>query len=100
LFAYQLAMVLGYSSGESLLADLSVAEFRTWQAVWALHPFGVQVERLMQAQQLALYANAHRDPKQRPFKPEDFLPSGVPKTAEVDLSEVVAVLKNCRKTNG
>jgi hypothetical protein len=75
LFAFRLALRLGYSHPDELLARMTSSQFAEWLAYAAIEPFGEFREELRHGQQMAMMVNLQRDPKQKPepYVPSDFM---------------------------
>lgn len=73
----RLALASGRLDVDRLAATLTSRELAEWEAFEALEGgFGARAGWYAAAQFMALYAEAHRDPRKRsqPFAPADFLP--------------------------
>ena len=52
---------------------MGAGELVEWMAYYALEPFGQERDNIHSAMVASVTANANRDPKRRPFKPDDFM---------------------------
>lgn len=54
---------------------MSARTFAEWQAYCALEPFGPEAEYWRAGLIASILANVHRKKNQKPFTPEDFMPT-------------------------
>jgi len=59
---------------DRLLGELSAFQFAQWAARYEIEPFGEAREDARHGLRAAILANVHRDPKAKPFEPQDFIP--------------------------
>jgi hypothetical protein len=74
LFAFRLALALGYPHPDYLLRMLSSTQFNEWLAYAALEPFGEERADLRAGIVASTLANVNRRKGQRALKPRDFMP--------------------------
>lgn len=81
-----------------MLDRMSSREFTEWLAYYELEPFGEQRADLRAALIASVIANAHRDPKKKPYKAADFLlfPEKTEPTSEDLRSKFVSLTSNMR----
>lgn len=80
----RLALAMGRTLRE-LQREMSSAEFSAWLAYFQVEPFGAPADWARHGAQMALWANVHRKPGTRPYRPEDFVPRP-PQTAEEQIA--------------
>lgn len=75
MFAFRLAVQLGYPHPDILLASISSRQFAEWIAYSKIEPFGEIRDEIRHGQQMAMTANINRDTKTRrdPFSAIDFM---------------------------
>lgn len=73
MFWHKLALGLGMSIYEAQ-QKISTTEFRSWQAFYALEPFGEARTEFMLAQLCCIVANSNRGKSTKAFKVGDFIP--------------------------
>lgn len=74
MFAFRLALALGYPHPDILLAMLTPQQFDEWIAYWTLEPFGYETEWQHAGVVASVIANVHRKKHSRSYKPSDFIP--------------------------
>jgi hypothetical protein len=67
-----LALALGMTVGE-LSERMGAGELVEWMAYYSIEPFGAERDNLHAGIVASVVANANRDPKRKPVKPDDFM---------------------------
>lgn len=80
----RLALAMGRPV-RALQREMTSAEFAEWCAYYQLEPFGPPADWARHGAQMALWANAHRKPGTRPYRPDEFLPRA-PQTPEEQIA--------------
>jgi hypothetical protein len=65
-----------------VLESMSSRQLTEWIAYAKLEPFGEERADLRAGIVASVIANANRDPKRKPYKPEDFMPRFEPRQAQ------------------
>lgn len=70
---FRLAAQLGMSVAQAQ-QEVSSAEFNEWMAYYRIEPWGERMADIRMGMLASVIANVNRDPKQKPYKPGDFMP--------------------------
>ena len=65
-----------------MLAEIVQLQFAEWMAYSTLEPWGEERDDLRMGIVASTIANANRGKNQKPYKPQDFMPSFEPETEE------------------
>jgi len=103
-FKHRLALSLGRTVWE-LMNTMSAREFASWQAYWAIEPWGEHRADLRMGILASTYANCHAGRRGKAFEPADFIPrfdgkkKGQERMSDADMAakmKAFAALHNAR----
>lgn len=74
MFAFRLALALGYIHPDAMLRHLTSRQFNEWQAFYQIDPFGEQRGDLQMGILASVFSNRMRGKNETAAKPSDFMP--------------------------
>jgi flagellar basal body rod protein FlgC len=73
-----------------MLSEISSVQFAEWIAYSTLEPWGEERDDLRMGIMASTIANANRGKNQKPYKPQDFMPSFEQETEEQAAERLIA----------
>ncbi len=73
-----------------MLSEITSKQFAEWMAYSRLEPWGEDRDDLRMGIMASTMANVNRGKNQKPYKPQDFMPSFEPETEEQAAERLIA----------
>lgn len=90
LFAYRLALQLGYANPDLMLLEMTSSQLGAWQRYYEIEPWGFDVDGLRSGVVAATVANVHRRKGSKAYKPQDF---AIKARRQQSADEMITILK-------